>query len=423
MLFLSLSLMAAFMLPTPALANEIVIEETVGKGQVMDKNLVLAGTDVSMEGVVNGDLLVIGDEVTLSGEINGSLIVIGKQVLLDGPLSGSAYIAAQSLELGPQANVGRDVFFVGGRIDTQETAIINRDLNVISLEASLNGTTGREVTALVGPLNLIQGLVGMFSNQNWFPKPLLMNTPLPQLSLDPQTARGMAFGLQPIPHSLLSAGEALPADAQESTTDAEAWKATWLPFLRTLVSLLLIGLLLVWLVPAQTGWAGEQVRTHPWKALGLGLVVFVIGWLAAVLLLLVFLGLGVFFYWVSMPNLGFLVASLGLTTLGLAVTVFWLSIMYFSKIIVAYLVGKLLFKRFIPKLAQGRVLPLITGILLYALLVSIPYLGWVIAVITTLLGLGALWMTSGWRKRSALEPAVEVPPAEAEPELSLQPQE
>ena len=68
----------------------------------------------------------------------------------------------------------------------EQGVTVDRAIAVVALE-SLNGTTGRDVTALVGPLNLIQGLVGMFSNQSWFPKPLLMNTPLPQVTFDPQT--------------------------------------------------------------------------------------------------------------------------------------------------------------------------------------------------------------------------------------------
>jgi hypothetical protein len=85
---------------------------------------------------------------------------------------------------------------------------------------------------------------------------------------------------------------------------------------------------------------------------------------------------------------------LGLIGLGLAVTIFWLSIVYFSKIVIVMLVGKLLFKRWIPKYAHNRVLPLLTGVILYALLASIPYLGWLVTVVVTLLGLGAIWIVS-----------------------------
>ena len=411
LLIVSLLLIAVFLLPTPARASGIEIDDSVGQGEVLNKSLVLFGTDVLMDGVINGDLIAVGDHITLNGEVNGTLVVLGNTVVLNGPVTGSVYSGAVDLELGSPADIGRDVYFIGGRIVSQETANIGRDLNVISLDASLSGTTGGNVNAMVGPITLIQAILQFIDNQGWFSQPLLMTTQPDQVIFNPQTVLLMAFGLQPIPNALLNAEETQPAHTQSTRLDTEALKAWGVPLLRTLVSLVILGLLMLWLVPAQTGWAGEQLRTRPWKALSLGLIIAVLGWVAAVLLFLIILGLAVFFYWLSMPNLGFLVGSLGLTTLGLGVTVFWLSIMYFSKIIVAYLVGKLLFKRFIPKYAQGRVLPFLTGVLIYALLASIPYLGWVISILTTLFGLGALWMTSGFRKKRLVQPVEEVPPS------------
>jgi hypothetical protein len=184
--------------------------------------------------------------------------------------------------------------------------------------------------------------------------------------------------------------------------------------------LLILGLLVVWLVPAQLSDAVEQTRRKPWRALLTGLLVFVLGWVIAFLLFLLILALAIFLYWLSLPTLGFLAGMLGLMGLGLAVTVFWLSITYFSKIIIATLVGTLLFKRFIPKYAHSRVWPLLTGVILYALLASIPYLGWLIAVITTFFGLGALWMVSKPRAALSEDQSVAQPqPDEEKPDIGL----
>ena len=79
---------------------------------------------------------------------------------------------------------------------------------------------------------------------------------------------------------------------------------------------------------------------------------------------------------------------------------------------VAYLVGKLLFNTILPRYAQSRVAALVSGVILYALLASIPYLGWVIATITTFIGLGALWEVATSRETVAIEPVTVAPPAE-----------
>jgi hypothetical protein len=97
---------------------------------------------------------------------------------------------------------------------------------------------------------------------------------------------------------------------------------------------------------------------------------------------------------VTLANMGFLLGTLGLTGLGLGVSVFWFSIAYVSKLIIAILVGRLLLQRLAPRYAQSNLWPTLLGIVLYALVASIPYLGWVVATIVTFFGLGALWAVS-----------------------------
>ncbi len=106
-----------------------------------------------------------------------------------------------------------------------------------------------------------------------------------------------------------------------------------------------------------------------------GLTFYVGGWFIAVLAFGLIVVLALFFYIISLPNLGFLVGTLGLMGLGLGVSVFWLSITYVSKLIIAFLIGKLLLQRFAPRYAQSNLWPLLLGVVLYALVASIPYLG------------------------------------------------
>ena len=89
---------------------------------------------------------------------------------------------------------------------------------------------------------------------------------------------------------------------------------------------------------------------------------------------------------------------------------------------VAYLVGSLIFRRFIPKYAQTRIWPFLTGVVIYALLASIPYLGWLIAVVATLFGLGAIWMLSSPPKRPKVQSEVEVQPEGESQDLSVAPE-
>ena len=407
---LCLVLSAGFIFPTSASAQGVIVEDTIGKGETMDQSLILYGREVVMDGVINGDLIALGNNVTINGDVNGSLIAVGQNVNLNGLVAGSAYIGAVKAVMGSTANTKQDVYFIGASLETQEGSSIDRDLHAISLEADLSGTVGNEIDALVGPVNLIRVVYNFILDQGWLAEPLNFNIPWFRGEFDKQSAPGLAFGLPSMQHVIfgapasanepsLNAGQDFKTSQPAGTLDVERIKAWAIPFLRNLAALLILGLLLLWLLPAQLNMAAEQVRISPWRTLLTGLLVFVIGWFAALLALIIFLGLAIFLYWVSLPNLGFLVGTLGLSSLGIAISIFWLSIVFFSKIIIAYLCGSLFFKRFLPKYAQRRIWPFLTGVIVYALLASIPYLGWLIALIATFLGLGALWKLATTRKQ------------------------
>jgi type IV secretory pathway VirB2 component (pilin) len=429
-LLLFLILAVTFMLPTSARAQGIAIEGTVGKGEVLDQSLILYGQDVVMDGVIHGDLITVGKNVTINGEVDGSLVIIGQNVSLNGPVTGSSYVGALNCKLGPQANIGRDLYFIGTSLETQVGSTINRDLKAISLDAKLSGTVTGEVNALVGPVNLIQAAYNFMLDKGWLSQPFKLNFPWFQRGFEKQVAPGTAFGLVFIQNYLgispasargpaLSVDQGLQSPRQAGAIDIARIQSWAGPMLRNLAALLILGLLVLWLLPAQLSFAGEQARIKPWRTLLTGLLVFVIGWFAALLALLLILALAFFLYWVSLPTLGFFVGALGLTSLGLVLSLFWLSIAYFSKIIIAFLCGSLLFKRFLPKYAHYRILPFLTGVILYALLASIPYLGWLIAVIVTFLGLGAIWTLSTSRKQLK-EQSVEPPqPVIDEPDTSV----
>jgi hypothetical protein len=331
-------------------------------------------------------------------------------VNLNGPVAGSAYIGALKTIMGSEAIIERDVYFVGASLVTQEGSSINRDLHAVSLEADFSGTVGGTVDALIGPVNLIQVLYNYMLDQGWLSQPIKINFPWLQRGYEKQAAPVMAFGLPSIqnmsfissaPASVTArnAGAGLQSSQQAGTIDVQRLKDWAVPTLRNLVALLLLGFLVLWLLPAQLSYAGEQARKSPWRSLITGLLVFVIGWFVALLALLLILALAIFFYWLSLPNLGFLTGTIGLSSLGIAISIFWLDIVFFSKIVIAFLCGTLFFKRFLPKYAHRRVWPFLVGVVVYALLASIPYLGWLVAVIATFLGLGAIWKLSSMRKK------------------------
>jgi cytoskeletal protein CcmA (bactofilin family) len=421
-LSLSLILIVALMFPSPAHAEGITVKDTVKEGEVVDHNMVLSGPVVRMDGKIEGDLLAVGDQIKINGEVDGNLLVIGNQVVLNGPVSGSIYIGAATLVVGPQASVGRDVSFIGGMFETNETSAIKRDLNIISLDSKLAGETGRDVNALVGPLRLGMVIYNFIKDQGWLPQSTGFDSGNVSSQSAGQSLLANGLTLHSIQPLVLIASPAselgIQPPRQASGTNTEQWQAWGIALLRNIAALLIVGLLSVWLIPAQLTFSSEQPRRKPWRSLLVGFLILLLGWFLALLALLLVIGLAFFFFWISLPNLGFLVGSLGVMAVGLASIIYWLSIAYFSKVIIAFLLGRTIFSRSTSKYAQGRVLPLIVGVVLFALIVSIPYLGGVVSVIATMFGLGALWMVAFPEKVKEPEAVTVVQPAEADLGLS-----
>jgi hypothetical protein len=68
-----------------------------------------------------------------------------------------------------------------------------------------------------------------------------------------------------------------------------------------------------------------------------------------------------------------------------------------AKVIVGYLIGRLILPRLDPATGAGRVWPLVLGLVILAIVFSIPCLGAVVNLAVVLFGLGAQWlMVAEW---------------------------
>lgn len=386
LILLGLVLLVSFGLPTPGRAQGIIFGDSVGQGQVVDNNIVLNGTDVSIDGTVNGDVMAFGQTVTVNGLVNGNLISTAETIVINGEVTNNVWAASIRMELGPEAQIGRDLYYTGARLVLTDGSTITRDLYSLGLEAQVSGNIGRDIRVIIGPLQIAELILNPFRDRI-----TVIGAAQPGNAGQANTPQlaGIGSGV------LGPAGSWLSRDfrnaQQGGQIDTERLGEWGTALLKNLVAFLVLGLLGIWLVPAPLNWAAEDIRKKPGLSALTGLLFLVIGWFVALVVLLLVVMLALFFYSLSLPNLGFLVGSMGLLGVGLAAVMLWFSSVYLSKVIVALWVGRLILQRFAPKYAQGNLWPLLLGVVLYVLIASIPYLGWVVATLATFFGLGGLW--------------------------------
>jgi hypothetical protein len=186
--------------------------------------------------------------------------------------------------------------------------------------------------------------------------------------------------------------------------------AEWfLGHLRRLVTLLLVGLLMVWVVPGWTEKAMGALQAKPLPSLGWGVVSIAVFILALLVILIATILVAVVLGVVTLGGLAGTTVWTGILTMALLAFFFSIAVTYVTKLVVSFLGGRLILARLKPDWAEGRIWPLVVGVVLFVVITAIPILGGLISLIVVLLGLGALWLLGRdiYRQRQAAPVEVE----------------
>jgi hypothetical protein len=326
----------------------------------VDGDLIIAGGTVTVNGAVAGDLQVAGGTVQVSGPVRGSVRVAGGEITIRAPIEQDLVVAAGRVFLTPQARVGRDV--LAGLGSLQIEGPVGRDVHIIGGEAVLRGQVGGGVRADVQRLRLEGGarVARDLIYASWSPAELAPGATVGgKVEQRPSEWQGRPDPLGPV----------------------YGW-------IRAFIGLVALGLVLVLLFPRYTERAVSTLRASPWASLGLGAATMIGAPIAAILLFMI--GLLIGGWWI-----------------GLILLSIYLMVVVSSFPIAGMLVGRWLLERF-GKSRAGAIGALVLGLALLLLAGVIPFLGALVLLAALLFGAGALVLAALRARRSA--PAA-IPPA------------
>jgi hypothetical protein len=168
---------------------------------------------------------------------------------------------------------------------------------------------------------------------------------------------------------------------------------TWtFDLLRTIVTLIIFGFLLGWLAPMFMKTLMEKVQSQPAASLGWGLVAYAAFFFAILVVIVAMIAGGILFGVLTLGGMSGTIIVVGLLAIIALIVGFVLVTAFLTKIIVAWLGGKLILARFNPTLAEHKVWPLVIGVILVALIIALPFVGWLFGILVMFIGLGALWI-------------------------------
>ncbi len=417
-------LVLTFITPVYAFDGRGGDKVVIGSGEVINDDLYVGAQEFVLDGTVNGDLIVFAKTVTINGKVDGDLMTAAQTVAVNGEVTGSIRMAGSVLLLGEKASIGRDMVGAGYSFEGKEGSAIGQDLvfaggqillagdvtrnvQVATSAFELRGNVGGNVNAEVGEADQTQ--VGppptMFMPQSAIAAPNVK----PGLTVDSSaTVAGDLKYTQSkevtIPSGVVS-GKVTRTPPSTNTAapreETSAQKvAKWgLNFLRNSVTLILIGLFLLWLFPTFVRDLSDQLQAKPLPSLGWGVVAWAAFFFTLLLIIAVTLIGGILFGVLTLGQLTGTVIWLGILTLFGLIVGFVLVTSFVAKVVFSVALGKWIFARANSSLADHRYWPMVIGVLItlaVIALLSFPLipgiLGGLMNFAVVLLGLGALWL-------------------------------
>lgn len=429
-----LLLLAMFASGWPVLAAEFRTNKDVkvGAEETIKDDLYACGETITIDGILEGDLIAFAKDIIINGEVRGDVIAAAQTIEATGTLGDDVRVAGQALKLGPKAKIGGDVIAAGMSLETEKGSTIAGDFIYAGYQALLAGQVDKDLLAALANMQVMGKIGGdaeVFFDGDANPPPIDSMTGGQPIRIKmPQVPGGLTFDstaevagkLKYTSKQDAKIDEAAkltggvshevpkvePADPNAPAPPPEALTLVY-SRLRHFLCAALIGLVVFLVMPKSSlAWA-DNIRTRPLASFGSGILGF-LGFfvvLFGIIFATVIIAIGV-----GVSTLTELVPTVVIGgILGFFVLVFIFSI--FSAFLAEAVVGLAIGRMFLKQDNFGaRLGAFLVGLVVVALLLSIPVAGVYLAFLVFLFGLGGytLWL-------AGFEPVSDLVPAQSSP--------
>lgn len=359
-LLAGLVLAAGLSVPVEAMETRSTENVSIEADEIIDDTLIVFGRTATIDGVVTGDLIVFAQSIEITGSVHGDVYSFGRNIEIEGEVGGGIAVFGQVVRIGD--TVGQSIYGFAQSILSRRDASIGGDFFAFGEDVNVGGVVGRNVTVFGNTLTV----TGEVKRDVTFSGSLAAVHSSASIggNLDVDLPAGENLQMD---SAVSVAGETIvdvPDPDRDEGGSLSAW--TFVRMALWLAAAFLSGMLLLWALPA--------LRRVPLDGLGamllsagVGALVLIAVPIAAVLLCVTLIGLPA----------------------GLVMGAAWVLGLYLSKIVVAHFLGNALLR---PKQQDPRsmALPLLVGLVLVLIAVSLPYVGWAINLLLVIIGLGAI---------------------------------
>jgi cytoskeletal protein CcmA (bactofilin family)/anti-sigma factor RsiW len=349
--------------PSPGRAFELRRDEalvSVAADETVDDTLLAMAETITIDGTVDGDVLAFGREVVVRGNVTGNLVTGAQIVTIEGTVGGTVLGSGETVSLA-NARVGRDLYGFGNTVRIAATANVSGNALAAANRIEVDGRVGNDFRGYGNSVAVGGDVEGDVEGHTT----TLTLRPTARVGGDVTGHVERAGALNVMSGAVV--GGAVNEELGEHVIERRPY-VTANYYVRQIVRLgaaFLSGLLLLWLFPVlrsvQLPDAISVLRSG-----GIGLAAAVTLPVAAFILCITIVGL-------PLGILTFVLGALGL---------------YFAKTIVAQIVGRGLLRN--AESPPHFAATLFLGLVVVIVAINLPFVGGIINVALTLVGLGII---------------------------------
>jgi len=316
-------------------------EVLVPAGETVGDDLYASGGTVRVDGRVDGDLVASGGQVIVAGTVTGDVLAAAGSTTISGEVGGDVRVATGQARVQGPGRVGEDLLVAAGQAAIDSGARVDGDLIFASGRMTMDGTVAGSVLGTTG--NYVR--------------------------------RGSVAG-----------SERVTVQERERPPTVND---RLLGGLRRYLSILVVGVLLLWLLPRAFRGAADAVRGRPLVSFGVGILAMIGVVVLLVLVILLTVLVAIVLGLAGLGQLGGVIVFAGILLAAVIVFLLLVAVGFGAQAAVGLALGGLVLRGDLR--SSGRAFAaLVLGLLVVVLVSTIPVAGGALEAIVVLLGLGAL---------------------------------
>lgn len=363
--FITLVIVAVAPLPVGAFEVKNQDSFIVQKEETIKDNVYAVANNIKVEGVIDGDLICLAGDVAIKGKINGDLICLAKKINVGGEINGDLRTAAGEFA-SISGKVKKNANVITKKMSMADLSSVGGSLLLYAGESFIDGRIDKNLEGSVYSADIsghISGDVDLDIRKTAKNKPIAIK--------DQAYIGGSVNYRSPSKKGVSISDEAYINERvnykkTEEKKKKNPFDAGW--FFSTSLWLL-IALLLVKISAKKLNALNEIISEKPAKSLSKGAICTLLTALAIIVLSLTIIGI----------------------PLAVLATAAWLLIMMSARLISGIWLGQRIFEAVNIK-KGGLFLSSVGGIVILKLLIAIPFIGWAISLLSSLWGIGAVWI-------------------------------